>query len=267
LTLPSFNQILSHCPVVFQGDRLEFEYENTAGQWDRIWLNEGSVNNEFNYAVIKNGFIGIQAETLQEQMGNQLIITNTIIQNMTGFGLFSRYYNISAANLVIGNCEIYGVALTLGGYYDFRQCTFGNYWDKSLRQTPNLVLNNYYLDTNDQAIPFQMETYFRNCINYGRNDEEMEFDLDTTAQVIYKFENCLLKTETDISANGSYTDCIVNEDPLFLDPAINDFHLDSISPVIDKGNLEVAETVPEDIEGVSRIPSPDLGAYEYVPGR
>ena len=46
-------------PVTFQGDRLEGFYKDLPGQWDRIWINEGSFNNEINYAVIRNGFIGI----------------------------------------------------------------------------------------------------------------------------------------------------------------------------------------------------------------
>ncbi len=71
---------------------------------------------------------------MQEQMGNQLILNNTIIENMTGIGLFSRFYNIEANNLLIANCEIYGLALTLGGAYSFNQCTFANYWENSIRQ-------------------------------------------------------------------------------------------------------------------------------------
>ncbi len=55
--------------VTFQGDRLEMEYRNLPGQWDRIWINESSVNSEFNYAVIKNGFIGLQAETTEGGYG------------------------------------------------------------------------------------------------------------------------------------------------------------------------------------------------------
>jgi len=51
-------------PVVFQGDRLDEPYNELSGQWERIWINEGRFNNTFSYAVIKNAFIGIQAETL-----------------------------------------------------------------------------------------------------------------------------------------------------------------------------------------------------------
>ena len=61
-------------PVTFQGDRPEAYYENLPGQWDRIWLNEGSVDNVINYAIIRNGFIGLQTELLSSDMGNKNII-------------------------------------------------------------------------------------------------------------------------------------------------------------------------------------------------
>ncbi|MCD4790208.1 MAG: hypothetical protein K8R37_09435, partial [Bacteroidales bacterium] len=92
--------------VTFQGDRLEYEFRDLPGQWDRIWINEGSVDNEFNYAVIKNGFIGIQAETLipEETMNSFLIINNTIIKNMSRWGLFTIAYRVISANSVFANC-------------------------------------------------------------------------------------------------------------------------------------------------------------------
>ena len=57
--------------VVFQGDRLEDWYDDSPGQWDRIWLMPGSIDNEFNYAIIKEGTIGIHADTV----GNGSITT------------------------------------------------------------------------------------------------------------------------------------------------------------------------------------------------
>lgn len=253
-------------PVFFQGDKLGFNYDDLAGQWDRIWINEGSINNEINYAVIKNGFIGLQAETLQEQMGNELIIKNTIIENMTGMGLFTRYYNISAENLVVANCEAYGVALTLGGNYSFKQCTFANYWNQSIRQTPNLFLNNFYIDTNDVSHPFDLDAYFGNCIIYGRNDNEFDFDKDGGAEFNYIFDHALIRTEMDITNPEHFIDCIKNEDPLFVNYELNNYELDTLSPAIDIGSIDIALEAPYDIKGMSRTESPDLGAYEFVPG-
>ena len=257
-------------PVTFQGDRLEDFYKDLPGQWDRIWINEGSFNNEINYAVIRNGFIGIQAETLQEQMGNQLILTNTIIENMSGYGLLSRFYNITANNNVIANCGQYLAALTWGGLYDFRNCTFANYWPLSVRPTPSLVLNNYFEDNMGQVTAFEFDSYFGNCIIYGRNEEEMLYLFNDEAPYDYFFDNCLFKTELEIDDIQHYDNCFKNEDPLFIDYTINDYQLDTLSPAIDRGDPEVINTSPIDISldilQVPRMPDPDLGAYEFVPG-
>jgi hypothetical protein len=49
--------------VVFQGLRREQAYVDEPGQWDRIWINDGAIN-EIDHAVIKNGYIGLQTEVL-----------------------------------------------------------------------------------------------------------------------------------------------------------------------------------------------------------
>jgi hypothetical protein len=51
-------------PVKFEGVRRESYYQDVPGQWDRIWINEGSDQNEITYAEIRNGFIGLQTECL-----------------------------------------------------------------------------------------------------------------------------------------------------------------------------------------------------------
>ncbi len=255
--------------VVFQGDRLEGFYKDLPGQWDRIWINEGSGNNEINYAVIRNGFIGIQAETLQEQMGNQLVLTNTIIENMSGYGLLSRFYNITAGNTVITNCGQYTVALSWGGLYDFRHCTFANYWGHSVRPGPSVVLNNYFTDSEGAIHAFEFDSYFGNCILYGRNDEELEYLFNDQAPYTYFFDNCLFKTEEEIDDPQYYLDCFKNEDPLFVDYNNNNLSLDTLSPAIDRGNPEVVNTsaldLSLDILLSQRMPEPDLGAYEFAP--
>lgn len=264
-------------PVTFQGDRLEEFYKDLPGQWDRIWLNEGSIDNEFNYAVIKNAFIGIQAETLESNMGNKLILKNTIIENMTGIGLFTRAYKVVAFNDVIANCGGYCLALSSGGNYDFRHCTIGNYWDNSIRLTPSLYLNNYidYLNENGQITDhyeFDLtKAYFGNCIIYGNNYEEIGLDKKYDGAFNYQFDHCLLKTKLNTNDEKYYTNCIKNQDPLFTNYNENNYELDSIiSSAIDTGSMEVINSslfnITNDIKGNSRTSDnkPDLGAYEFV---
>ncbi|NTV83901.1 MAG: hypothetical protein HGA23_06315, partial [Bacteroidales bacterium] len=204
-------------PIIFQGDRMEDFYKDLAGQWDRIWINEGSINNEIDYAVIRNGFIGLQLETLQEQMGNQLILSNTRIENMTGYGILTRFYNMTAYNNVVVNCGQYLAAFTWGGIYDVRQCTFANYWASSVRVTPSIVLNNYATDADNVVYPFEFQGYFGNNIFDGRIDDELLLLGDDGAPFNYKFDHCMLKTLQDVSDQALYPNCLVNEDSLYID--------------------------------------------------
>jgi hypothetical protein len=254
-------------PVVFQGDRLEPYYREVPGQWDRIWINEGSVDNEFNYAIIKNGLIGIQAETLDNPMGNGLKITNCYITNMSRSGILSRYYRIDAGNTVITNCGMYAAELTMGGDYSFTHCTFANYWSFKLRKTPSVLILNYIKNQNDQIIAAPLQKAdFKNCIIYGNVENEiLEDDIGQGVEFNYSFNHCLLRTNRTLIGNN----LIINEDPRFRKPTDRlepDYQLMENSPALKKGNPAYAVGIySSDINGVLRNGNPDLGAYEFVP--
>jgi len=264
--------------VTFKGDRLEPDYSNISGQWDRIWINEGSVNNEFNYAVIKNGFIGIQAETLEadENLINVLVLRNTIIKNMSRWGLFTVAYRVVAENSVFANCAENTLIITVGGAYDFRQCTFANYWSGSIRQDPSFTLSNnltyYDGDGNPYTVVGPLNAYFGNCIMYGNVDEEILLSEDESAGFSYKFDHCLLKTEIALKEDPHFIECIKNNDPEFVDYDVNNYRIDTLSPAIDIGSINVIDSayfdISLDLDGEQRTTdlNPDLGAYEFIPG-
>ncbi len=251
-------------PVYFQGDRLEAAYKDLPGQWDRIWINEGAVDNEINYAIIRNGFIGLQLETLQEFMGNQLYLSNTIIENMSGAGILTRYYFVAGQNCVITNCGQYALALTLGGGYDFRQTTIGNNWRHGIRNTASVYLNNYFIDQDNQVVAYPFSANIANTIIYGNQKEELVIE-DSVAEFLYTFDHCLIKTELDVLADTNFKAILKNQDPLFIDPTVNNLQPDSLSPVIGAGNPGIANTVPFDINGIDRTQRPDIGAYQWTP--
>lgn len=256
-------------PVSFQGDRLEEYYKDTPGQWDRIWLMEGRSGHDhvIENAIIRNGFIGIQTESFLRITENKVRIHNVIIENMTGMGIFSRLYNIEASNAVVANCGGYNLAFTGGGYYNFVQSTIAGYWPYSVRNTPAIFLNNYFLDTLDQPVSVPMYFGFDNSILYGFNEDEFETDMDDGADSLYFFRNSILKTSLDVSNTDVYTDVLINKDPLFLDYNNNDYRLDSLSPAVAYGDEAIGATVPKDILDNSRIPIPDIGAYQFLPGQ
>jgi len=184
---------------------------------------------------------------------------------MSGVGILTKDYKITSTNSVVANCGQYGLALSQGGDYDFRHCTFANYWNYSSRQTPTLILNNYYEDINGSIVVNNLvNAYFGNCIIYGNVDEEIMLDKYPNSLVFnYKFDHCLIKTLLNTSDVNFYVDCKINSDPKFKDFSENDYELEQNSPAVNAGSTLI--NIPVDLNGKNRDSNPDIGAYEYVP--
>jgi hypothetical protein len=218
-----------------------------------------------NYAVIKNGSIGIQVDTVAN-LNPTLKLDNTIIENMSVAGIFAQGSKIVATNAVITNCGQYAVVLSIGGYYEFLHSTIGNYWDYNLRQTPSLVLNNYYKDLNE-VVHYRplLKAYFGNCIIYGNNEEEILLDGNPNSTFNFEFDHCLLKTKNNSSNINNYKNCLINQNPQFKNTEINNLNLMQNSPSIANGSVNIGILVPLDLNGNIRPQIPSIGAYEFVP--
>ncbi|MDP2423300.1 MAG: hypothetical protein U1C46_09280 [Bacteroidales bacterium] len=266
-------------PVIFQGDRTEFYFRDLPGQWGHkdagtcIYFYPGSINNEMHYTVIKNGVVGIQADTIGNSTAPTLRLYNSQIRNMLGIGLLARGTHIEAANLVIANCGSNALAILYGGNYDFRHLTIGNYWTRTARQSPSLFINNYYYYQNQQIARNLVNAYFGNCIVYGNLNEEIELDKSSLAIFNYNFDYCFVRTARNIETNPLFVNCTRNVDPKFIETQVHNLEPDTLSPVIDKGGLSVVHqslfNIKRDIKGVSRISdaAPDPGAYEFASNR
>ncbi len=197
-------------PVIFQGTRLEQYYNDMPGQWNKIWLSAGSKDNVINYAIIKNGTIGIQADTLGSLVSPTLRLSNTIIKNMSSAALWGQGSHIWAVNSVFANCGLYNIILSIGGKYSFKHCTAGNFWNYSTRTSPALLLNNYYKDyLGNYQVRSLDSAYFGNCIIYGSNNDEIGLDRFSSASVFnYNFDHCLIKTTLNISDTIFYKSII-----------------------------------------------------------
>ena len=261
-------------PVTFSSDRLDDFYEDQAGEWNSIWLYAGSVNNEIHGALIKNGNIGIRVDSLSANSNPNLILTNTIVENMAGVGLLSFEATIDAYNCVFGNAGQYSAALTRGGDYDFYHCTFGNYWINGNRQTPALLLNNQ-AEGDGSVFTFDLNhAYFGNCIVYGNNQTEVGIDRNNASTFNFEFDHCLMRIDlndeegVDVSNLSEFHDITYNEDPEFVDPTEQSFELDTLSPAFNTGDISITNTdfgiLGTDVIGNSRPfgSGPDLGAYE-----
>lgn len=254
--------------VVFQGARLEADYKDVPGQWGKIWLSSESKNNVIDWAIIKNGSIGVQADTLGDPVNPTLLITNTIVKNMSAAGIYGQGTHIRGYNCVFANCGQYVAALTIGGKYKFEHCTFANYWTEGSRSTPLLAMSNYYVDVNSTIQIRDLDSaYFGNCIMYGNLEEEIGLDSSTFGGIFnYKFDHCLIKTALNTANSVHYNTVSQNADPQFVNVSLNNYQLKATSPAIDAGDTQIF--IGTDLNGANRPNSsttslPDLGAYEY----
>jgi hypothetical protein len=266
-------------PVIIQGDRLGVSFSEDPGQWDFIRLSNitrrnlqgdltdigpGVLNCTINWAVIKNGNVGLVVDTSFDGTSPTLTMNGCIVQNMAGAALLGRGSVIRATNCLFTNCGQYLVQLVYGGDYRFMQCTFANDWSNSNRQTSSIYLNNYYTAVRPNNF------YFGNCIVDGNLESEIEFDSANVAGSFnYLFDHCLLKLASGIPVTdpSHYAGIIRNYDPAFSDPDHNDYTLDSTSIAIDAGNPAVVGLSPllqSDLNNNLRPQgsAPDLGAYE-----
>lgn len=250
--------------VVFSGDRLQADYHSLPGQWGSIWLQRGSTQNSIQNLSLTNASVGLLIE------GNDTKATqlkNCQIYNCLYYGIQTENAIIEAENLVINNVGFSSLGCFMGGNYKFTHSTFNNNWPSSWNRA--VTLSN--MSQNSQTVVQDLTAAsFNNCILYGSTPDALLLENNSAAAFVYQFNNCLIRSaqnnkpdyrfETDpLHYNG----IVLNKDPNFLNPNLNNFRIDNSSAAFAKGSN--AYLVPLDILGNSRSLPPDLGAYQSSP--
>jgi hypothetical protein len=245
-------------PITFRGDQLNSWYDTDYNQWDRIWINEGTVDNIFENCVIQNAFIGLQLESLSQRLNNQTVIKNSIIKNTHNSGILARNSKLYMENCQVSNNGNCSLQLQIGDF-NIKHTTIANYFSQSARPNPALYISNLYSSEPYDFIG-EVNISMVNSIVYGLSEEEFaiyEYQSDQ-APITAVFENCLIKKKSSIS---SFIQCILNQNPLFTNNNQQDYTLQSGSPAIDAG--KVGLNIFTDLKGNPRDEHPDIGAYEY----
>ncbi|WMW78492.1 hypothetical protein RF683_03320 [Flavobacterium sp. 20NA77.7] len=258
--------------VIFEGDRLEPQYRDVAGQWGTIWFLPGSKNNTLDHLTIKNATVGLLISGNDGTNIPTLDLKNTQIYNCTNVGILARTGNITGKNVVVNNCGQASLACTFGGKYDFTHCTFANYWS-----TPNqtcLVVS----DDKINNVPTPLETAnFKNCIFYGSANLSLALQKNGMA-FNYQFTNCLIKffdsnnqygsnALYQFATNPKFINCIIGTNsttnkPYFKNTPTNEFIIGEQSAA--KGSANPTFSTFNDILNKPRTGSTDMGAYNYI---
>lgn len=274
----SFTESLEN-EVIFEGDRLEYDFSEIPGQWGSIFLMSGS-ENTINHLTLKNATVGILMQRVAENTTPKLTLKNIQIYNCSNFGILARTSVINGENVVINKAGQAALALTLGGTYNFKHSTIANYFNRP-NQVP-LVLNDYQ-QTPDALLVSNMDAQFHNCIFYGNSSLGISIDNQggDSTQFNYSFSHCLIKFidysnrlkgnfPYNFEDTAHYTNCIIAESnstnqPNFIAPNLNNLNIKAPSAAIENGDPAIAAQVPLDLNGTSRnINLPDIGAYQNI---
>lgn len=244
--------------IVIRNDRLEPRFDNSFGQWGGLVFLQGSKNNTLDFVTIKHGQFGIRTETFDQDSIPDVTISNSIIHNMSSWGIISFDSDIYAENTLIHNCAEFVVANLSGGNYTYVNCTFYNACCDFQRETPATAFTNYLELDEETTITGDLSLNLINNIIYGDLEDEIVFNISENNEAELLLSNNLIKTsiqELDINDN------ILNEDPEFKSAFNFNFRLDSLSPAIDQG-LDLGIDI--DLDSMQRDEKPDLGAFEYI---
>ena len=268
----SEDQELLENEVIFEGDRLEPAYAQEPGQWGTIWFRNGSTNNHLEHLTLKNATLGVRVEGTATWDTPSLTLRNTQIYNSLTHNLWATSAYILAENTVVGGAGGYGFLANLGGKYRFVHCTLANFWNHGFRTGTALALSNF--EASETLALEQAD--FINCIVGGSMPVEFNLQANSGTPFNFHFAHCLLQfsgTESsyqndplyNFSDADRYMDVILDGDEDFFLPFENQFHIGANSFALDAADPDIVPVVPMDIQGLERLPNPDIGAYEFVP--
>ena len=258
-------------PVIIQGDRLEEEFEERAGQWSGIIIDDLSRGNLIEFATVKNSILGIAVDSLAS-----VALKNVQIFNTSSAGLAGIHCQITAENCLIHSNGSNSVLLSYGGNYLFSFCTFASYGvDAAALSMANGICEDPPFCTKVRGNT--LNATFNNSIIFGSRADEItisDFTGANNARLNYNFKNCIVRTKDLTDPNrGGFADFYDHCNPcintnsqavLFRDADEDDYHLDSLS--IAEMQAFPIIGILKDLDGNDRdSQQPDIGCFEFVP--
>lgn len=261
-------------------------------EWSKVTIRDCDVCNNMTYTGIDTVYFmyggGLRF------INCEVDITGTDFRNNIGQSAIGGALSLDSCAVNIDRCKFeYNYGINGGGLYLIRsndwECSISNslfannfsghfggglaICDSSPLVSNLTVVNNHSYGVNCGGIFFfqYSSPIVRNCIVYGNtNDAPLEEPVQMWAWTFNddapEFHNCLVQYGLENISNHEYItvyEHCLDEDPLFVNPELGDFHLSANSPCIDVG--VPLGTDGFDLDGLWRVcgNGTDIGAYEY----
>lgn len=260
--------------VTLRGDRIDrmfsyLPYDLTPGLWQGVRFRQSSYNNEIVFADIHSPYNAVVCDSSDTQI-KKLSVRNSKITNCQGYGIKATASNVLLENDLVAN-TLGDCVYIAGGVTEMNNCTLAQFYPFSGERGGAIRFTNRMEDGRSNP----MYVTARNSLITGYADDVLFGEPDTSAVFNYLFANCMIRTPEVTTADSVCFKGTVFENTedtvscgekhfrkIDTDNLRYDFHLDSLSAAIDKGNVATSATA--DLDGTVRDDKPDIGCYEYV---
>ena len=255
--------------VILRGDRLDWmfdylPYDLMSGLWDGIHFYETSYDNVMEFTDLHSSFNGIVCDSADVEK-QKLTLKNMTVHNCQGKGLSTVNCKVTAENCQFTN-TLYECVDILGGDVTMNHCTLAQFYPFDSNRRPAL---NYYSTT---TMPLLRMDCINSIVTGYPEDVVMGATENENIPFNYRFISSILRTPAvedaehiiDVIFEDVEDTASVQGDKHFKLVDINtqhyDFHLDSLSPAINKGSKDYP--VSDDRDGKARDDQPDIGCFE-----
>ncbi len=247
--------------VIFRSIRSDGIFENTAGQWGGIFFLEGSKSNIIDNAIISNGQFGLRVGTPDEDNIPDVVVSNTVIENMSEAGILAISSDIDARNTLVFNCGSYMIGNFAGGNYNYYHCTFTNDLNDFRRDESSVQFSDNLILADNSILREDLHLEIVNTIIWGNLEDELLISLEgqTNSSLVLQ-NNIIRSTLADFDTNGN----LIGQDlnfPGFVSPFQREYAIDSLSIARNAG---IDLGIEFDIRGFARDDRPDIGAFERI---
>lgn len=255
--------------VILRGDRLDWmfdylPYDLMSGLWDGIHFYETSYDNVMEFTDLHSSFNGIVCDSADVEK-QKLTLKNMTVHNCQGKGLSTVNCKVTAENCQFTN-TLYECVDILGGDVTMNHCTLAQFYPFDSNRRPAL---NYY---STATMPLLRMDCINSIVTGYPEDVVMGATENENIPFNYRFISSILRTPAvedaehiiDVIFENVEDTASVQGDKHFKLVDINtqhyDFHLDSLSPAINKGSKDYP--VSDDRDGKARDDQPDIGCFE-----
>ena len=255
--------------VILRGDRLDWmfdylPYDLMSGLWDGIHFYETSYDNVMEFTDLHSSFNGIVCDSADVEK-QKLTLKNMTVHNCQGKGLSTVNCKVTAENCQFTN-TLYECVDILGGDVTMNHCTLAQFYPFDSNRRPAL---NYY---SSATMPLLRMDCINSIVTGYPEDVVMGATENENIPFNYRFISSILRTPAvedaehiiDVIFEDVEDTASVQGDKHFKLVDINtqhyDFHLDPLSPAINKGSKDYP--VSNDRDGKARDDQPDMGCFE-----